>query len=237
MSRDSAAEGPVSVSDAPLTSHAYREFLGHELRSPLTALLTALEALAGDRGENGGEAGPDRMLEIALRNARRLQDAVDWHQQVLELADVPPLIARRALTMDDLGRELAVDCDVVVEDAAVGIVVETDPHLVGAVTGQLVQACVFAGCGVPVRVRLTAAADGCYLGIETAPAPELPVSRWGLESRGEERRDDDLLRLASFLVPAAALRALGSRLESPADPGVPLRLRLDAAAGEPRTAF
>lgn len=70
----------------------YRDFLGHELRSPLTAIRTALEEIAEDPG-----ADPLPMVRIALRNIRRLHRTLEWSQDVLALADMPHAVAIDAL--------------------------------------------------------------------------------------------------------------------------------------------
>lgn len=61
--------------------------VGHELRSPLTVIKTALEVMEGDlRSCHVEPADIDsqlRMLEIALRNVRRLHRAVEWSQMLL----------------------------------------------------------------------------------------------------------------------------------------------------------
>jgi signal transduction histidine kinase len=58
--------------------------VGHELRSPLTVIRTALGSLTDDLDR--ADLTPDtvRMLEIALRNARRLEVAVNHHLEELE---------------------------------------------------------------------------------------------------------------------------------------------------------
>lgn len=61
--------------------------VGHELRSPLTVIKTALEVMEGDlRTWHAAPADVEsqlRMLEIALRNVRRLHRAVEWSQMLL----------------------------------------------------------------------------------------------------------------------------------------------------------
>ena len=61
--------------------------VGHELRSPLTAIKTALEVMQGDlRTWNDEPAEVEaqlKMLQIALRNVRRLHRAVEWSQMLL----------------------------------------------------------------------------------------------------------------------------------------------------------
>jgi len=70
----------------------YRDFLGHELRSPLTAIRTALEEIAASTGDD-----PLPMVRIALRNVRRLHRTLEWSQDVLALADMPHAVAIDAL--------------------------------------------------------------------------------------------------------------------------------------------
>lgn len=65
------------------------DYLGHELRTPLAAIRTALEILADDLGRSpalpaAGE--PDaraKMIELALRNVQRLDRTVDWGQMMI----------------------------------------------------------------------------------------------------------------------------------------------------------
>lgn len=61
--------------------------LGHELRSPLTAIKTALEVMEGDlhswHVEPADIEAQLKMLQIALRNVRRLHRAVEWSQMLL----------------------------------------------------------------------------------------------------------------------------------------------------------
>ncbi|MBM4130983.1 hypothetical protein FJ250_08135 [bacterium] len=64
--------------------------VGHELRSPLTAIKTALEVMDGDlrtwSADPADLEAQSRMLEIALRNVRRLHRAVEWSQMLLSAA-------------------------------------------------------------------------------------------------------------------------------------------------------
>jgi len=56
---------------------AFRDFLNHELRTPLTAAGTALQTLAMQMQRAGGQQSRE-LLDIALRNIRRLEQTVDW---------------------------------------------------------------------------------------------------------------------------------------------------------------
>jgi signal transduction histidine kinase len=55
---------------------AFSDLVNHELRTPLTAAGTALQTLARQLERAGGP--PLEMVDIALRNLRRLERTVDW---------------------------------------------------------------------------------------------------------------------------------------------------------------
>ena len=65
----------------------FRDFVGHELRSPLTAVKTALTALGNEKPPGPGSV---RMLELAMRNLERLADTVEWSQELRSLAETVP---------------------------------------------------------------------------------------------------------------------------------------------------
>lgn len=73
--------------------------IGHELRSPLTAIKTALELMESDLGNCQADPADIeaqlKMLQIALRNVRRLHRAIEWSQMLLAgpRADAEPLTA------------------------------------------------------------------------------------------------------------------------------------------------
>ncbi len=58
------------------TGAGFRDFLNHELRTPLTAAGTALQTLALQLERAGGQSLD--LVDIALRNVRRLEQTVDW---------------------------------------------------------------------------------------------------------------------------------------------------------------
>ena len=85
----------------------YLQFLGHELRSPLTAVKTVLETLLDDLADGPATAAGEadarlRMVELALRNVQRLHRTVDWSQGLLALAHAAPPAARRRVALPDL---------------------------------------------------------------------------------------------------------------------------------------
>ncbi len=62
--------------------------MGHELLTPLTAIRTALEILAEEASGPGSpepQARRARMIELALRNADRLREALDWSCELLSV--------------------------------------------------------------------------------------------------------------------------------------------------------
>jgi hypothetical protein len=81
--RDRPADDPLRM--------RWRDFLGHELRSPLTAIKTALEEIEAAPGD------PGPLPEIALRNVARLQLVLEWSQDLLALAEAPPGAADEVL--------------------------------------------------------------------------------------------------------------------------------------------
>ncbi len=100
-----ALEKRLGAAPAAAGPNARRDVqqVGHELRSPLTAIKIALEVMEGDlRTWHAEPADLDaqlRMLEIALRNVRRLHRAVEWSQMLLSAAPecIPPLTAGGSL--------------------------------------------------------------------------------------------------------------------------------------------
>ena len=95
LASDCRAAGNGSVLDGADDMHR----IGHELRSPLTAIKTALELMESDLGNwHADPADVEsqlKMLQIALRNVRRLHRAIEWSQMLLAgpRADAEPLTA------------------------------------------------------------------------------------------------------------------------------------------------
>jgi len=79
----------------------FQDFVNHELRTPLTAAGTALQTLALHMERTGGR--PHELLEIALRNLRRLEQTVDWAADVFgERGELPALGEPSVLPVADL---------------------------------------------------------------------------------------------------------------------------------------
>ncbi|MBU8870607.1 MAG: hypothetical protein KOO60_07075 [Gemmatimonadales bacterium] len=223
-------------------------FLGHELRSPLTALKTALEVLQGDLGGVGGSA-PEmespasdrsrlRMLEIALRNVRRMHHAVEWSQALLKFEDSRPASALRQISVSQLGEELGQTVGNEVRVRGRDVIVECDADLLLHVAKQAIQAMRFGDPDLKLVLNLdaeTAGTDRLQLEI-LCPESDTPSNDHAAESGGDlvsagsENRESNhhLQRFADFLNPSESLvRASGEvRVFGGADEGFGLALTI-----------
>lgn len=121
-------------------------FLGHELRSPLTAIKTALEVMEGElwqdeaSGRTEEALSRQRMLQIALRNVRRMHSAVEWSQDLLKFESARQRDERRAIRVaglcEGLGQLAGLPVSRIGEDRQV----ECDADLLLHLCGQAVQA-------------------------------------------------------------------------------------------------
>lgn len=90
-----AGLGPAAADLAQEIQHQ----VAHELRSPLTVIKTALEVMEDDlhtwHAQPADIEAQLKMLQIALRNVRRLHRAVEWSQMLLAgpCAEGEPLTA------------------------------------------------------------------------------------------------------------------------------------------------
>ena len=207
----------------------YREFLAHELRSPLAVVTAALEALADD-----APAGNDDMrtlVDRALRNVRRLERTVEWSQSSLVLAEAPPVGPRCVLDrveITDLLKDLG--CEVTT-DSAVDRFIETDPDLLYDVVQQMIRACRCLDPDALPRLSLGVDDREWVVRLTASPAVgENSVSRCGLVHFGDPISHGSLLELASLLIPEAALGGLDARLQGNAGHPGGLELHLPVAA-------
>lgn len=176
----------------------FRDFLGHELRSPLTAVKTALSAL---EKEGQQDSGSNRMFKIAQRNLDRLAETVEWSQELLSLAEAPPtaeLGPVRLLTLKEaLGDHLAVR----LKPGEGCREVLTDPRLLGLLAGQMERVLDFALPGAPpvFGLQFHPEENDCRLTAEIAPssqgAPIPRVSRTGVMGGGADRAGWNQLEL------------------------------------------
>lgn len=230
----------------------YLHFLGHELRSPLTAVKTALEVLQdelsaaaqpADDASDGSRASADRlrMVELALRNVHRLDRTMDWSQDLLALAHGAPQARRCRVALEellppDLWEKLAATCDLPDD-----LQVDTDPCLCRMLLKQLAgvleydgrhRLAAVTGSVLPGRVVIALQAASTE---SDGPDPAPVVARTHLVSLQETGRVDpasDLDRLTSFLVSEHLLQLLGAELQvqDPDSGQATLCLTLPAAA-------
>lgn len=199
----------------------FRNFLGHELRSPLTAIKTALTVL---EAEGGDEPGSARMIDIALRNLIRLVETVEWSQELMSLAEAPPVAELGPVNLASLAKAIPDHLDVHLDEKHESCEVLTDPRLLGILAGQMERVLAFACRGSrPVfLLALDTDSGGCRLsatvppagGIEAGPAP-------GDWSRAEF---DHLVRM---LISPQLLQVLGVRPRLPADARGAVELTID----------
>ncbi len=129
----------------------FRDFLGHELRSPLTAIKTALTVL---EAEGGRESGSGRMLRIAQRNLIRLAGTVEWSQELMSLAEAPPIAEFGPVSLVSLSKAIPAHLNVHLDEKNGSHEVNTDPRLLGMLAGQMGRVLAFACPGGPATFLL-----------------------------------------------------------------------------------
>jgi len=209
-------------------SDTYRHFLGHELRSPLTAIKTSLEVLAGDLGgldSTGERVEPGlKMLAIALRNVRRLHKTVEWSQELLAAGASAPTPCIREVAVTELATHLQEFGAVRVDAAACDLDLQTDPHLVADLTTQMIRAVGMAYPDVPVTIELAvdphddclfqlvvAAGDG-----EQGATPSIGRRALFATTNDGDEPISELGRLARFMVASPLIESLGADLKTSA---------------------
>ncbi|MDX2473767.1 MAG: histidine kinase dimerization/phospho-acceptor domain-containing protein [Candidatus Krumholzibacteria bacterium] len=142
-------------------SESYRHFLSHELRSPLTAIKTSLEVLKGALGDldetENGPAAELKVLEIALRNVRRMHQTVEWSQDLAASDDFAGTAELQAVFAGDLADHLQEVGDVWVGPAVGECAVQTDPDILARLATQMVRTVSMACPGGAVAIRLDVA--------------------------------------------------------------------------------
>jgi signal transduction histidine kinase len=205
----------------------FRNFLGHELRSPLTAIKTALTVL---ETEGSDEPGSARMLRIALRNLIRLTETVEWSQELMSLAEAPPTAELGPVSLASLAEAIPDHLDVHLDEKHESCEVLTDPRLLGILAGQMERVLANACPGSrPVFVlALDPGSGDCRL--------SAMVSRTGGMEAGHDLGDfnraefDHLVRM---LISPQLLQALGVKPRIPAEDRaeVELTVGLPSCAG------
>lgn len=129
----------------------FHDFLGHELRTPLTAIKTALTVIGNGEDLSGGGA---RMLRIAQRNLTRLQNTVEWSQELMVQAERIPAADLRTLSMTELAASLPDSLEGHLPGMEGARMVFTDPALVGALVRQMTRVLACACPGSRPEIRL-----------------------------------------------------------------------------------
>ncbi len=220
--------------------HEYIQFLSHEIRTPITSALSALEILDAEfalRGLDEDRRGD--FVRIALRNLKRLRESVNWTEDYL---------ATRSGSLSPRWRESRVgelftqasgfaasrpDLALVLEGGIESAPMVSDVDLLRALLQQVLHALAHLAPGTRLKLRLALRPDA------GAPAPALGglertaevvaslhlvgpdgqtaaprLSRAGLVERGEGP-DLELTRLLEFTVSREVLCLLGARITVP----------------------
>lgn len=224
----------------------YLHFLGHELRSPLTAAKTALEVL---QGELGGWSDQDdalaetttphdprlKMLDIALRNIKRLHRTVDWSQDLHELEAGASPHCWEEVPVTFLAEVLGERLPIVVEQEASGKIFATDPGMLKILLGQLTRVLEYAmpEGDVRGRVRLNSGRSRELVlelfaqGLSAESGPRVTrthLTRIGTE--GECTVGEELELLVQYVVSRRLTDRLQARVAVVDEPGSPTTLLL-----------
>ncbi len=218
----------------------FRNFLGHELRSPLTAINTALTVLAAEKDQGSDSA---KMLAIARRNLTRLTRTVDWSQELLALADSPLTAALGPISLVSLAESLPDHLEVRLGDEDRAFEVMTDPRLLGVLAVQMERVLAYACPGNrPVfRLDLDPGTRDCRLTATVRTDPTAPhgtgASRTGGVPTGQALVDEsgtELQHLVQYLISPDLTQVLGVKPRvTCTDPGtVALNLGLPGWTGK-----
>lgn len=192
----------------------FREFLGHELRSPMTAIRTALTILESEKIQS---PGPARMLGLAQRNLSRLAQTVEWSQELMSLAEATPAPCLETVAVGDLVRAFPDHMDLKLEGMSNSGEVYSDPVLVAILAGQMKRVLSHA-CpeGVP-EFRLGCDPDSvgyCLSATIQDKGEESSVPRVSRTGEGspEPGNRAEFVNLVRMLISPALLQVLGARV-------------------------
>lgn len=201
-------------------------YLGHELRSPLTAARTSLEVLTdalADLDDGGSQAeARQRMAEIAGRNLIRLQQTLEWNHDLMVSSLEVGQVQIRKTEAAELEVVLDQHFALQVDPAARECTALTDPVALVPLLRQLGRALVAERPGASVQLRLErlAGLEGALQlsltpcsAVERSGAPR--VSTLGLvrhDGPGQEP-EKTLAGLVRQLVSSPLLACLGGELE------------------------
>ncbi len=223
----------------------FLSFLGHEMRSPLTAAKTALEVLQGDLGgleEESGEPDPRlKMLEIALRSIRRLHNTVEWSHDLMGLSSVNEKVLLQEIEAQQWCKALQEAGHLPLEYSPRPHVLHTDPQALIQLLNQVVRALNYAYPDHHRELSIQADAqreDTLCLVYQAYPdenAGHQPrISRLGLSSPGvgEASGSTELEQLLRFVVSRVLVSSLGAELEVAAEDSLVPEIRIWVPLGQ-----
>ena len=219
-------------------------FLGHEMRSPLTAAKTALEVLQGDLGglQNPGD-GPDpslKMVDIALRNVRRLHHTVEWSQELLASASHGQDNPLLDLNIDQLEDFLDTRYSLFWGEISSSVTVHTDLEALAQLLEQAGRALNYTVPGCSLELSIDGGSDEFLELVLQAKAPhggkEIPrVARHGLTPGGpnDDSLSAELRRLVIFVVSHSLASHLEMKLEVLDQPNEEPAIQMRIPQGKP----
>jgi hypothetical protein len=212
----------------------YLQFLGHELRSPLTAAKTALEVLQGELGGLQTEAADEgdsrlKMLDIALRNIQRLHRTVDWSQDLLQLEWSLPEGEWKTLDLAEVAGLLPGRPRCRIQEPLRQCTIHADQGLLGVLLKQAVRVLDYVNPDHNLTCRFQGEGDEQEMAVlwlipEVDDLGSQPprVVRTGLPHPGDGPEGEALQELASladYIISSSLLARLQVRVRAVADAG------------------
>ncbi|MFT5232439.1 MAG: signal transduction histidine kinase [Candidatus Krumholzibacteriia bacterium] len=203
-----------------LDNESYLQFLGHEMRSPLTALKTSLDELAQVMHKSSDDEL--KMLAIARRNVQRLHETVEWNQEMLSANAAAESVNFRTSSIASLARYLAeADHDICMSSRVTETTLETDYNLVDKLLCQMTRVLNLVCPGTELDVQLFHG-EGTGDGICLKVSPETPravsasiVRQRNLVALGEPKAvTAELERLTHIVVADCLVAAIGAELKT-----------------------
>ncbi len=230
----------ADITDRERRERSEREFVAnasHELRTPVSAIVGAVEALRA--GAKDVPADRDKFVDLIDRQATRLtrltrsllllaRAQTDEHGLPLEPVDVAPLLRRAAEVADHPEADIAIDCPT-------SLVALAQRDVVEQVVGNLVGNALRHSGGAPVRLRAHVANGAVAIEVsDEGPGIAQSAQRHIFDRfySGEQgRRDGFGLGLA---IVRDAVRALGGHVAVDSRPGAGTTIRVTLARPQGR---
>ncbi len=239
-----------SVGETGIGAHhendTYLHFLGHELRSPLTAIKTSLEVIEAELGRV--EQPRDRidanlkMLAIAQRNVRRLHQTVEWSQDLLASGVSTRPVCTKEITVAEMAARLGDIGEVRVDAAIRDLDLQTDPELLESLVTRMARAVGMACPEAPIAIQLASDPEEFHLlhlvvaAVDGEQGRRPVTNRYShlVASNQDPEPVSALDRLARLMVASHLVEALTATLTTPKSdserPALVLTLNLVPAA-------